>query len=239
MAHDWMHLVLRILEFPLGFRNLVHGMYFFAAAFAASPVGMQFLYWYGSGVLQGCPLSGSIFAIIMNPFLVHFENKIEIKKKGVVRACADDIGMVLRSVSDLVSAHAVFSRAKRFAGLALKPAKCNLVPLAAQWSDKLSRAIHHRLANMIGEWQAFQVLPCCRYLGFYLGPAAGQMQWASPLSKWASRSELIAATGCPPLAAACLYNSRAVTTLSYVGQLVPLISPRELCGELCWLQQPR
>ena len=85
-------------------------MYLFAAAFAASPVGMQFLFWYGSGVLQGCPLSGSLFAIIMNPFLMHFESNIEIKMKDMVRACANDIGMVLKSVSDLVSAHAVFSR---------------------------------------------------------------------------------------------------------------------------------
>ena len=129
--------------------------------------------------------------------------------------------MVLKSVSDLVSAHAVFSRARRFAGLALKPAKCNIVPLAAQWSDELSSVIRHRLSTRIHEWQAFQVLPCCRYLGLYLGPASGQMHWISPLSKWGSCSELIAATGCPPMAAALLYNARAVTTLSYVGQLVP------------------
>eukprot|EP00959_Pyramimonas_sp_CCMP1952_P243679 5093574-Pyramimonas_sp.AAC.1 len=50
-----------------------------------------------SGVLQGCPLSGSLYVIASNPFLLDLEHCLVARGRllGVVRACADDLGAVL------------------------------------------------------------------------------------------------------------------------------------------------
>eukprot|EP00973_Karenia_brevis_P023818 3285794-Karenia_brevis.AAC.1 len=55
-----------------------------------------------SGVSQGCPLSGSLWAIAFHPILEIFQRKIEEPGLGVVRACADDVGCALLSMQSLV-----------------------------------------------------------------------------------------------------------------------------------------
>ena len=49
------------------------------------------------------------------------------------------------------------------------------------------------------------------------------------MSKWRGRADAIAATGAPPSVACHLYNTHALTTLSYIGQLY--FPPRELCAQ--------
>eukprot|EP00972_Heterocapsa_arctica_P045683 6741317-Heterocapsa_arctica.AAC.1 len=48
-----------------------------------------------SGVLQGCPLSGLLFAVSLDPYLRWMKHDIEDAGLGVIRACADDIGASL------------------------------------------------------------------------------------------------------------------------------------------------
>ena len=83
-----------------------------------------------SGVLQGCGLSGTLFAISMDPFLRQAEEEVERIQLGTVRACADDVGAAIRSLRAVIPMAAMFSRAFRFAGLAIKVSKCKLVPTA-------------------------------------------------------------------------------------------------------------
>eukprot|EP00959_Pyramimonas_sp_CCMP1952_P208352 4358483-Pyramimonas_sp.AAC.1 len=44
-----------------------------------------------SGVFQGCPASGALFAASLNPFLLEFERSFVGLSRGVILACADDI----------------------------------------------------------------------------------------------------------------------------------------------------
>ena len=55
-----------------------------------------FLYYALSGVLQGSPRSGLIFAMAVDLFLDKFETEAEYTGAAVVRACADGIGAALR-----------------------------------------------------------------------------------------------------------------------------------------------
>eukprot|EP00959_Pyramimonas_sp_CCMP1952_P199673 4176615-Pyramimonas_sp.AAC.1 len=59
------------------------------------------LYWVRSGIIQGRALSGSLYAIASFPFLYHLVHVIEETGRGLVRACADDIGGALMSIEDL------------------------------------------------------------------------------------------------------------------------------------------
>ena len=54
-----------------------------------------------AGVLQGCPLSGSLFVICIDPLLEFFRSHIEKPGLGKVRACADDIGATLNQHKQL------------------------------------------------------------------------------------------------------------------------------------------
>ena len=78
------------------------------------------------------------------------------------------------------------------------------------------------LVTFVPHWSGFTVCGASKYLGIFLGPSAGTTQWSLPLEKWSSRAATITDVGASAAIAANLYNSRAVTTMSYVAQLRPL-----------------
>eukprot|EP00959_Pyramimonas_sp_CCMP1952_P026520 556314-Pyramimonas_sp.AAC.1 len=55
-----------------------------------------------------------------------------------------------------------------------------------------------------------------------LGPEARWQSWAAPRAKQTQRAAQIAAASPPTFVAAKMYDNRALTTLSYVGQFLPL-----------------
>ena len=148
----------------------------------------------------------------------------EGKKAGIVRACADDIGVALRALRFLKLLFPIFQSAQSIAGLNLKPSKCNIIVLV-QLSDDLYNQIKGWLAVNLPSWVSFQVCSTAKYLGFFLGPEAGAHNWAGPLRKFRDRVAAIRASDAPVSIAVYTYNIRAVPVTSYVSQLIPL--PKE------------
>ena len=68
----------------------------------------EFMYLVESGVLQGCPLAALLFVIAMQPFLIMFKIAVEDASLGVVRACADDIAVTLKSIATLAEVFRIF-----------------------------------------------------------------------------------------------------------------------------------
>ena len=105
-----------------------------------------------SGVLQGCPASAFLFNNAIDPFLASFDNILRKKHAGIVRACADDKGIVLQQLRHLSLIYPTYSDCKTHAGLALKPPKCVLVPLCG-----LSEEVHAKILSCnlhhIPQWQ--------------------------------------------------------------------------------------
>ena len=95
VAHDWLFLVLRACSAPSWFINFIECLYFVNHTFQMSSYGKQFLFNICCGVLQGCPASATLFILCVDPFLHHFELSLVPKDKGMIRACADDIGAAL------------------------------------------------------------------------------------------------------------------------------------------------
>ncbi len=87
-----------------------------------------------SGVLQGCPGSAMLFNNAIDPFLFKFQNSLRANNAGIVRACADDIGITLSMLRHLRMIHPIFQECKTFASLELKPVECVIVPLC-EWSE--------------------------------------------------------------------------------------------------------
>ena len=100
-------------------------LYSFNMTFQMSSHGMHFMYHIWSGVLQGCPLSATLFLMCINPFLIHFEQSLVRSDAGIVRACADDIGAAISNYTHLKLLFDVFKRAAEVSNLHLKPKKCN------------------------------------------------------------------------------------------------------------------
>ena len=86
-------------------------------ALADRGLGALILFFYTSGIIQGCPLAGAMFAICSDPILRAFIHPIDNKNRGVTRACADDIGCSLRHISHLYAISKIFQAAKLIAGL--------------------------------------------------------------------------------------------------------------------------
>ena len=223
VAHRWIRVVLNRACLHLGLRNLIFCLYSLASA-----VGPQkgedgesiFLYWIWRGVLQGCPLSGFIWAIVFDPFLRILMASFQDPGYGVLRACADDVGAALKHIKFLRIFERVFFRARMAAGLSLGLPKCKLIPVAVPFTSAVRDQVRSWLEAYLPEWSTFEVVPSGVYLGFALGPGVTLESWEGPLSKLEVRARAIGGAKAPPTVSTLLYNSRAVPVVGYVPQLV-------------------
>ena len=99
--HEWIFLVMKARKLPDGLIEFFQCIYFLNAALGSNGVNDIFLLWYLSGVLQGCPGSAFIFNMLLDPFLEAFARVITTYGRGIIRACADDIGAALTSYKAL------------------------------------------------------------------------------------------------------------------------------------------
>ena len=177
--------------------------------------GKAFLFSFLGGVLQGCPLSATLFLFAIDPFLVHFEAALQGKYEGEVRACADDIGVCLGDFRTLKVVLKVFECAKKYASMILKPAKCNIISLNQidplfEDGEKEVAYISNRLMKNIPQWKDFSVSLCAKNLGFLMGPKAADKVWSVPICKWVKRGKEIAHSKMNHALAAISCNSRVI-----------------------------
>jgi hypothetical protein len=222
VVHQWLVLVFRSVKLPEGALNVGLAKYWMVMAFGRANHVVTFLFMIWSGVLQGCPLSGSFFVLAIDPFLQAFEKSIVQPGKGVIGACADDIGAALASIDSLTDLSRIFDAARSVAGLSLKASKCVIIPVCGFFTNDLSNAVRAWLISHLPDWGEFKVSAAGKYLGASVGPAAGRTLWTNAANKWASRAHLIGSSALPLQVSVMLYNSRAITTIGYIAQLALL-----------------
>jgi hypothetical protein len=209
--------------FPRGFADLTAGVYHLPSCLSTGQTNSSFLWWAFSGILQGCPLSGTLFAVGTHPLLCELKHEIEGKQLGVTRACADYIGAALRDISALRPIKCVFDTAAACANLQLQPTKCVLVPGAVACSAEVVAAVGAWLCRWIPDWKHFSVASHALYLGAMVGPAAGAHQWTAAMSKWKGRVAKFVSAGAAIISTtAYIYNSRGLPVLAYLAQLFPM-----------------
>ena len=226
VAHQWLFIALEASGAPSWFYNYVKALYSANDTYHMNSHGKQFLFAFLAGVLQGCPLSATLFLFAINPFLVHFEQALQGKYNGEVRACADDIGICLSDFRSLKVVFKVFECAKDFANLNLKPIKCNIIPLNQidplfDNGEKEKKYIHGWLVDHLPQWRDFVISLCAKYLGFYMGPKSSEKVWKAPKDKFVKRVSEIAQSKMNHNLATLAYNGRAIPVLGYIGQLLP------------------
>eukprot|EP00959_Pyramimonas_sp_CCMP1952_P214208 4482039-Pyramimonas_sp.AAC.1 len=126
------------------------------------------------------------------------DQSICLEDRGVVRACADDVGAALRRLEHLRIMRRIFSMANRVAALILKLKKCAVAPLSGPYTPALRPEYQAAIAQLVPDWTQIPVNDVPKYLGMWLGPAALDHSWRSPIAKWRSRTLELALTGAPP-----------------------------------------
>ena len=107
LAVGWIMLV-EWLEVPTGIYCLVQALYHDVSMYLQHAGSSDFLCVVQSGVLQGCPLAALLFVLAMEPFLIMFKIVIEEAGLGIVRACADDLAITLKSFESLSIVYSIF-----------------------------------------------------------------------------------------------------------------------------------
>ena len=240
-------LVLESIMVPLGFLNICKSLYSCVRAFGSAAGVTQFLHYFSSSVLQGCPLSGRHFSLVSDSLLNVFPAQIMNTGLGLVTVCADDIGVALRSISSLPILRGLFSTIDELVCLELGLAKCIIVPLSsevprgktfeiARTKDPIRNApfavskhfIQLWLDHFLPAWKQFKIQSAAEYLGAFIGPTGSDSFWTSPLAKWRKRSLQIASSSSSPYVGSSLYNFRVVPVFSFLSQFrLPNVYPFE------------
>jgi len=218
VAHAWLFCVLEAVELWSGFITAIKNLYKGNEAFGMCGGLLMHMFSILSGVLQGCPLSGTLFVLVVDPLLWLFRVHIN---SAVIRACADDIGAALRRMDDLVILARIFEDFRKASRLTLKPAKCILILTVCDEALENLDKIRQWLSEFVPLWRGMKIQACAKYLGFYLGPKAGSAQWEKPIAKFQKRCRQLNVEDLPLKMAISRFSYSAVPVLGYVAQLVP------------------
>ena len=132
-----------------------------------------------SGIKQGCPSSGTIFAIALDPFIRMLCMRIP-RHLGVFCAFADDIGAVLLSLKDtfhlIVEAFILLRKAS---ALTVNTKKTQLMPLYEQ--DQVETRLW--LKHQREDWSHVLIEQSILHLGVAIGPEAHSRFWTTTINK--------------------------------------------------------
>jgi hypothetical protein len=173
------------------------------------------------GVRQGCPLSGSLFALTFHPVIVFLSNSLFKHSMTVghdLFAYADDLALVLydfwKQLNPLATALSIVASAT---GLHISWRKVQIVPLARNPDIP---AFRRRLSATRPAWSTAKIGLSAKYLGILVGPeVTDKSNMAAPLAKYFDRCRFIARLGLGWVRAAAMHNIFALPVLSYVAQV--------------------
>ena len=158
----------------------------------------KMLYEILSGIIEGCPLLGSIFDIVVDPSLRLLKKS---RPNSTNRTFADDIGTIIQKLDDLKTLKSYLDLFNDISGLDFKIKKCCLIPLGHDPTAKWMKQVSKMIAKIVANWVNFIVALSAEYLGIIIGPKGGAIaSWEKTLLKYVDRTNLIAhANIAPPI----------------------------------------
>lgn len=218
LLHAWLRQVLVRARVPRWALRLVDYMYtdclslFSVAGEVVADVRIK------CGVRQGCPASGSLFAIAVDPVL-----RVLAQGPGprsqIPFAFADDLTVILRCFHILMPIVVeLLERWSRVSGLALQTAKCEIVPLVEGPLDSFVRT----LVDLGGSAAEMRVRTASRCLGVVLGPDAVHTQWSTVAAKILPRTADVLATARGLAGRLMLFRTHILSLVLFKAQFVEI-----------------
>ncbi|CAK0845248.1 unnamed protein product [Prorocentrum cordatum] len=214
LQHSWIWASFRALGMPSGILSCIQMIYHMNMAFIMG----VFAFFFEGGSLQGCPLSGFVYAVSTHPFAERMKHTVDLRGLGTTRICADDVGAAILHMSTLREYSATFAFMQFCAGLRLKLKKCVLIPLYAAFSCHVVEVIRDALMAIVPGWVDFGIVKIATYLGYPMGPNVVDDMWGPPVQKWQPRADAIALAKGSATVTIKEYNTKAIPTLLYIAQ---------------------
>lgn len=219
---DYVLRSLRGAGLPIGALRLAAALYAPTSTLIAAGNGPPVRMLVSAGVPQGCPLSGTAFAVAAQPVVQQLA--CDAGHRGLALAYADDLGLLLPEMCRLSAASRSLNAFARASAIALKISKCRLVPLRLHDRPRpaVIDAYRRAVERFAPAWRSMSIAFSAPYLGFTVGPAASLAeQWLGPIAKLRSRGVELAVRQVAPSALIGEFNRRGAPCASYVAQLVP------------------
>ena len=221
ISHLGLFAALRAAGLPRGTLLTIEAMYTMVVTQLQADFTIPFFMIITSGVLQGCPLSGALFAIATNSAILMLIHSSLLGGPAEVRACADDIGITIPQLKRITALVEPFKRIEAAFGLRLKPRKGAIILSTARRPESRN-IVKEWLSEAIPHWSEFKIGFTAKYLGIWLGPRASTENWLSQLATYKARCADIGSASPGAAIAAALYRTRAFPVLQYVAQLLNL-----------------
>ena len=214
IQHAWLFFVLEHMRMPMRIVRAIRKLYtncFVHLVFGGTRHrGFKL----SSGIKQGCPMSGTIFALSLDPVMRMLASCMR-PDRSIITGFADDLAIVMASFMEefprIIKTFVIFESAS---GLALNFKKCVLVPLfKADYNSLREWILQHVQAA-----KDFMISGTAKYLGVLVGPESACLSWKAPTAKYLERVKLIRAAGNGLCQSIVDYKMYAVSVLSHVAQ---------------------
>jgi endonuclease/exonuclease/phosphatase family metal-dependent hydrolase len=217
LSHQWLFVVLAKMKVPrviiAAFRALYRDCHATINLLGKRRRRFEIL----SGIRQGCPASGTLFALAMDPCIRFLIARIG-PKYGIVNAYADDIAAVIRNLFDTLKLiNFCFEVIGRATALHLHPGKVVVIPL---WKFDES-VVRKRIKGLVPRLALAKIEDCGKLLGFYVGPGADRLQFRGVVEELRARARYLASLNLSWSGVASLYRSHVLSTTCHILQLAP------------------
>lgn len=177
LAHRWIWLVLEALDVHPRLRALVRCLYTDLQTSVFHAGRRMNTFRILAGIKQGCPMSGSIFALCADPLirahLLHLR-----RHRWRVNLFADDVAIALLHLEHAFPGlMSIFRRLHKATGLGLKLQKCSII----MGTQEIQR--YRVFFASCPDAQLMRLVDAATYLGIQVGPGGPRQQWAPVAAK--------------------------------------------------------
>lgn len=204
LSHVWVFAVFHAMQAPSKLFNIIKVIYAYISSdpdyvgVPVVPIDLR------TGIRQGCPLPGTIFALALDPFVWrHLSCPVFVRTR--IFLYADDLASALKDVYRLfpLVLRALHHWSLLASGLTLKPAKCVVLHL---WDGDYTELIN--FVSSLPGFTAGAVRTSAQHLGVDLGARAADTKWAAVCPKLTRRALDIRYAGASPPTRMPLHNTR-------------------------------
>jgi len=214
LSHQWLFVVLRKMKVPMRVLKAFAALYKDCFATIILLGGRWQRVPMLSGIRQGCPASGTLFALAIDPCIRYLISLLG-PRGGMLNAYADDIAAVLRDLfAVLKSIDEAFLTIGRATALRLHPGKVQIIPL---WKfDEV--AVREQIKTLVPRLAKAKIQASGKLLGIFIGPGADVQQWGGVAEEMRARSRYLASLNLAWSGVAPLYRSHVASVTSHILQ---------------------